>query len=794
MGDYAESRERLLGLLTSLGEIDIENNNYEQAIKRYEKILELGVEEPSIYSQLSKAYLKLERFDTRALNIYKKTLRYQPRDRVLSLSLAEFYLRSNRTDPDAIEAYRHALKFQSPFLKPIALRLIKYHIDKSEVNNAKEIAIQTIHHPEIATVTLTFFLQLFWKEKKYDEVQHILKQSFKATKKHIYLKALCLTYIEKNHKHIKQYQSLNFTEEDSAHCHQYLRQTKNFNTYEDLQISLDIITLTLRFHQSDSGRKSRNVEEYEFFLSGGSPNKILAQGFSGMISANEWHFTFFKLIWNKLKPFADHTRTNSQTEGSIKISEAISANICLIFKIINYKTLNGYDGNKSKAIRESLFENIADIFQAEGTFHIKQLYDGLFVLGNDILPACQAAIKLLRHIEKMNKSKQKHEQFIVSISIWRFNNLHEENLPEAFQEVSCAIKITDLNRKYFSENHFEKQSNLFEQNRLIISEAINSRVKQDDAIITHYIGNVRVPFFPGDYQLYEIEWKDPLDRLHNRTLQKLGRFEILEQLTGCDNYSVVKGRDTLLERLVVIKTIQKEILQKQSDTAPVCEQFLEEAREVSKLNHRNIVVIYDVGEDAGFLYLAREYFEGIDLKKYLQQDDMKMNKRIVKIFLQVCSALKYAHKNGMLHLNMKPTNIIVSAKEETKLTDFGCLNHRIKQRFAKNKARQDLAYMSPEQILQKSVDARSDIFSLGVVLYEALVGFNPFSDIGSIANNIIHKPVRSPSQVDAALPGVFDRIIDKTLAKQPENRYQTIHEIMVDLHSNLKENAMELHV
>jgi serine/threonine protein kinase len=256
--------------------------------------------------------------------------------------------------------------------------------------------------------------------------------------------------------------------------------------------------------------------------------------------------------------------------------------------------------------------------------------------------------------------------------------------------------------------------------------------------------------------------------------QKLGRFEILKRLGQGAMGEVYLGRDPVIGREVALKTIHREAAQ----GAEARERFAREARAAGTLNHPNLVTIHEFGEDQGVLYLAMEFVPGADLEAMLR-DRALAPVEALEVLAQVCDGLAYAHRAGVLHRDIKPTNIRIRRDGErllAKVMDFGIARVAGSDMTGTGTLLGTFGYMAPEYIKTGVPDARSDLFAVGVVLYEALVGRRPFE--GDTTATILYRLVHEdPPPVEAAdLVGISPQtatLLAKALAKEPEQRFQT---------------------
>jgi serine/threonine protein kinase len=239
---------------------------------------------------------------------------------------------------------------------------------------------------------------------------------------------------------------------------------------------------------------------------------------------------------------------------------------------------------------------------------------------------------------------------------------------------------------------------------------------------------------------------------------------------------VFLGRDPVIGRRVALKTIRANG-EDDSETREFTERFLREAQAAGTLSHPNIVTIHDVGEEVetGTSFIAMEYVEGKNLKQILKDKVSLSYDRVAEIVTNVGDALDYAHRRGIVHRDVKPANIILTNDGTVKITDFGIAKINSSSLTATGQFLGTPNYMSPEQVTGEIVDGRSDLFSLGVVLYELLTKKKPFAgdNLTSISYKIVHEEYPSPQTYDAAIPAEFNPILARALAKDPAARFQS---------------------
>jgi serine/threonine protein kinase len=269
------------------------------------------------------------------------------------------------------------------------------------------------------------------------------------------------------------------------------------------------------------------------------------------------------------------------------------------------------------------------------------------------------------------------------------------------------------------------------------------------------------------------------------------RYRIVEKLGAGGNGVVYKAEDTRLGRFVALKFLPPE---GQRD-AHAQARFQREAQAASALNHHNICTVYDIGDQDGQTFIAMELLEGQTLKEKIGSRPLPME-TLLDYAMQIAAGLEIAHKNAIVHRDIKPSNIFVTSRGEVKLADFGLAKRVILDSTPIGESPTisapitergtivgTVAYMSPEQAQDKDIDARSDIFSFGIVLYEMATGKRAFpgESPATIIGEILHKEPKPICELNPQVPEELQRIVVKTLEKDREDRYQTAHELMVDL-------------
>src|SRR5256714_3587627 len=264
------------------------------------------------------------------------------------------------------------------------------------------------------------------------------------------------------------------------------------------------------------------------------------------------------------------------------------------------------------------------------------------------------------------------------------------------------------------------------------------------------------------------------------SLEKVGRYEVISELGRGAMGVVYKALDPTIGRTVALKTMRVDV--HGLETEDVLRRFKNEARASGVLSHPNIVTIYDAGEQDGMVYIAMEYIEGTTLHSMLAERRVLTADEVIQLSRQICKGLDYAHSHEIIHRDVKPANIMITANGTVKIMDFGIA----KAGGGMTSTGQVLGtpnYMSPEQVKGKTLDGRSDLFSFGVILYEMITGEKPFvgQNVTTIIYKIVHENPIAPRDLDVTIHPGLSAVVTKSLAKLPEERYQNGAALVHDL-------------
>jgi serine/threonine protein kinase len=269
-----------------------------------------------------------------------------------------------------------------------------------------------------------------------------------------------------------------------------------------------------------------------------------------------------------------------------------------------------------------------------------------------------------------------------------------------------------------------------------------------------------------------------------------GRYRIKEELGKGTMGVVYRAYDPQIDREIALKVLRPDRVVSEAFVA----RFLKEARAIGRLSHPQIVTIYDVGEDNNTIYIAMEYLEGRSFDQVVRARELGMQ-QCVDTACQIAEALDYAHSKGIIHRDIKPSNIIFTADNRVKLTDFGIARIEDTATAYQTQAGEILGtpvYMSPEQVMGQKVDGRSDLYSLGVLLYELLLGRRPFTgnNIAAIFRTITQDTPEAPVVIDPFIPKALSDLVMKSLEKDAKDRFQTGRQMAAELKTVMTEGSL----
>lgn len=266
-------------------------------------------------------------------------------------------------------------------------------------------------------------------------------------------------------------------------------------------------------------------------------------------------------------------------------------------------------------------------------------------------------------------------------------------------------------------------------------------------------------------------------------MDRIGKYKILGILGKGGMGIVYKGLDPDIEREVAIKTIRFDTFLDGPAKEEMLNRVIREAKAAGRLNHPNIITIYDVIRETDLTFIVMQYVDGQSLQALIESGKTFSPQEVIGILKPVSEALDYAHDNGIVHRDIKPANILLDRAGKPFLADFGVARMEASTMTGPGTTIGTLSYMSPEQIMGKTADGRADFFALGVILFELLAGRKPFvgDNLSTIVYKIVHVEPERVTEISPNLPRGYEGVVRRALAKNPDERYQTGREMIGDL-------------
>src|SRR6266404_23321 len=333
--------------------------------------------------------------------------------------------------------------------------------------------------------------------------------------------------------------------------------------------------------------------------------------------------------------------------------------------------------------------------------------------------------------------------------------------------------------------------------QILTSEVVYLTLQQSEGLEFNPVGAVQFHGKASKESLFELNWtsEEIYSELRRRFPPKAavqheelseGRYQVISELGRGAMGVVYKAFDRVIGRTVAMKTVPLEVPAEERE--PLVQRLKQEARTVGTLDHPNIIMVFDVGEEAGLFYFTMQYVEGRTLAAMLAEKQLIPLNQLMEMADQICRAVGFAHEHGIIHRDLKPGNMMLTGQGTVKILDFGIAKLGEAGLTRAGAIIGTPSYLSPEQAAGRRLDHRSDIFSLGSVLYELLTGEKAFA--GESTTTVIYKVLNEepipPSVIERSLPAGLDAVVRKALHKDPKERFQTCEEMRAALQQSWK--------
>ncbi len=802
--DPRQNRD-LLVMIMALGDAYLEKGLYAEAAKRFNQLLEFNAAGKQVYLKLSKALIGLKNFGPEALAVYQKAVELDPNDENLCGILAGAFLAEKREDREAIQIYEATLNFDVPFYEKITSFLMEHYDAKGEHQKCKSICEALLTKNGFQLKALNHFLSACWQLGEFQAAINLLKRLIDTTENDtLLLEKLCATYLEKRFRSAGSKEPIRFSYIDKQMAIEYLQRITHFEKLRDLGFYLELKSFVL---DPALWGPAEQIEAEQQQVHAYQPAAVETEaqrlGRRPALSG----FDLSREILTRMSPKTDFMAGPESPRSSITFDDFKKEGSALFASAGEREqrqvpqgseiiiTIELCDANGPQEATEPRPETDArhkfwlilkDFLEQYEYRDIWTLSNGLIVLCADIVKAVSFCTDVLNKVNYYNALNDNTEKIHLAMGVHHSNNLENLHSTQTLNDFLTATKLATVGESDLSkEDHAMYGKVLRKADRIFLSPRAYREVKSANRFKVHSLGKFRLKYLSEPQSLHEVSWRNPVNELRFGYVTQLGRFELLTEIGGNAAIKVYKAKDADLQRFVILKIVQSEVFNSLPASSPQKTEFYRIARTPSQFSHPNIAKIYDVDEDHGLTFIAREFIEGTSLTDVFRNNFSL--ERFVKIIYRIFKGLHYIHRVGICHHNLKPSNILVGEKDETRIMDFQIPASLI---FGSHAPRldQDFFYAAPEQIHGHPGDARSDIFAMGLIMYEAVTQAHPFvdRDYGSVADTILKKKPEPPSSISSEVPSFFNALILKCLEKEPEQRFQTSEHIVTLLKKNFE--------
>jgi len=768
--DTEQDNEQITDLLFQLGITYLDKGDYDHSIDKFKKIIELGKANEKVYLNLSKAFILKEQFDGEAQEIFEKSLQFEPENPVLNVILGQLYLDADREDEQALCVYQNALKHNPQNADEISSKLIKASFQQGNIDVARDFMQQFIDTPEKISNFLPLYIVNEWKHQGFNRVTQYLKQVINRQENLLFYRWIVVNFLQAEKQSLEPYE---LSLEDLSLCNKYLDSINSFDQLLDIYLYPAIERLVLKYSKKFDEEKSNRIEEYEVFLAENALTNIWEKG----INKNDEAFKNLNPpqggVWKKLKLW--HAFSN-KIDLDVESEQEQEDRLPDIYNQADTVMVLRLKGACADDVSEALLKSVSAVSEIEktcvGGFESS---DGFLLFWKDVNNPIQMAINFIQD-HSVNNNLSTNDGWKIQFIIHKLTRRGKDKKKTITNDLQTALAAFQLEREmFFHDNHLDRWKTNSNYQLLVTSplkEEINSKgqfsLQPVELSIQH-------PTTEKDFEIYDVTWNDSFDRIKRGEVQAVGRFKLLKELHQNQVFSSFKAMDSFLDRLVVVKILKPDF-SIDGDKNSISDIFLQEAKFLGKMSYPNIALIYDIGKDQDFCYIAREYVEGVPLTVQ-RSINQKINvKRTLTICINLARTLNSIHNENIFHGRLQPNNIFVINNNEVKIADLQIASFAIPLKNYHTPSLKYLTYFAPEQVDKKAFNNLTDIFSLGVIMYEMLTDHNPFydEDRDKVFDNILNKTPAPLSSHNLDLPEELDEIVLKTLEKSPDMRYENM--------------------
>ena len=751
-------------ILETLSDYYYNQRSWKEASRYHELLIDTGEPSPEIYVKLAECYLQLNRNDSSVIPVFETALSTEPSNSNFIMALATSYSQSGRQDSQACLTYEQALKHK-PDLITVRLSLCRALLAQKKlsacIDHCQYFISKGILDTEVSEVLGGVYLQT----GQWQQAETVFRRlSSHSNEMPQHLQGLALSMAEQNRndpealslyeKVIKQNPDfvpalrmmfpvycIRQDIDSILHAGFKLVETISYNA-EEMAPALDKVILKLSTHPD-----IHILQGWVYARTNQPDYAITCVSRALEINPSKEMVSRAIEVLDYLIRSNPHNREILKTRAEWKVKAGM-----LQEALADYEKIFREEGAASSIVTEliSTYQSVLlEVNDLEIRYRLGTVYESISKFQEAILEFQQSA-------------KDDNLKITSRIHMARcFLSLKKPDI--ALSQMEDLDNGTEILSVYYDIAHQYLESSLTDK-AYILLEKIH-KAQDDFKDVSLLLSQTRM-------NLQE-EKLDKSFASHPPSERPSRRFQIIGEIARGGMGVVYCAMDTLLNEMVALKMLPKEF----NEDEQALERFLREVRATRKLNHPHIVRIHDIGEEQGQFFISMEYINGKTLRQ-LQKDKGRFSeKELWPLMLQVGQALSTAHTQGVIHRDIKPANIMLDASNTIKVMDFGIAKMSNAERLTQtNDFLGTPLYMSPEQCQGQPVDARSDIYSLGITLYELLMGDLPFKE-GNIAYHHIHTPAPQP----LGLSPLGQKIILKCLAKNPSDRYQTVEEMFTDI-------------
>jgi len=802
-----KTNKDLIIMIMALGDAYLEKGLYAEAIRRYSQLLQNKIANKHIYTNLSKAMIGLKRFDRQALAIYQKAIEYDRSNVSIYHVLARSFLKDNREDAEAIRTYEVALQTDTPDFATVADSLSQIYYRNGEFDKCATVAQNQLQKQGYHEKAITYFLECSWRTQRYDQAINELKMLMdKYPAKENLGKYLCITYLEKSHHGFLQDKPMKYSFIDRQITQDYLKNMAKLKRLQDLAFFLEIERfLSDSEYWGNLDLLEQDPEEALVLQEAEGGTEVhRASAREGIVKTRNRQLVrhlnaFDKLSTQEFSSRSSLTFDDFQTRGAAIFEQsAVEENplhlpegseIIIVIEWSNFDALSAsLEQDGLFQLRNKLIFMLLDVLDKYRIHHVHAATNGFIIFAKDIINSVSLCVDLLNKTNKFNFADENNHSLHLTVGIHHTRNGLNIKNEELLKELCTAVKLGLVNEADLPEDDRPMYAKVFQKSdRILLSSKAYRAIKGAKRFRVGTIGQFKLKYLKDNLTIHEVSWRNPIEDLKLGYIRTLGRFNLLAEIGDTGGIRVFKAKDPDLQRFVILKVIQSEMFNALPANNPHKIEFYQVTKRLAQMNHPNIANIYDVDDDHGLTFIVRQFIEGTTITERFRERNGFNAELFIKIIYQVFKGLHYCHRLGYYHHNLKPTNIRIGENNETKIMDFLIPGSALAD-YSNHLTGAQRMYQAPEQLQGDKGDARSDIFSFGMVMYEAVTGRHPFADKSyrTVEEAILNqKPVR-PSELNPRVPKFCDALILKCLAKHPENRVQSAEQVVTLLKKNFE--------